>query len=320
MRPLCLRVRGVRSFRTERELDFSDLGLVAIVGDTGAGKSSILEAITYALYNATTWDQRGVKQLISDGANTMSVQLDFAADGHVYRITRSTSRSAYPPPGHALECLSDATVPRLDSEDAIKAEVARLVGLDWDGFTSAVILPQGRFQTLLQSSPADRTEILKGILRLGQLAQAREHAQMLAIEYRGTLDELQGARAQLLPDPAATAKEAARRKREAAKEDKRLRKLKIEAAKHEKNANAEDAAAEKLESAAERVSKANVQPARDLRALLPVLEELDANAAELKRAEKEAESEESRLTSALDRAEKAGEGERELARSKAVLE
>ncbi|TML56750.1 MAG: SMC family ATPase, partial [Actinobacteria bacterium] len=94
MRPRLLRVKGLRSFRAEREIDFADLGLVALVGDTGAGKSSILEAITYALYNATTWDQRGVKQLISDGATTMSVELDFAVDGHVYRIARSTSRGA----------------------------------------------------------------------------------------------------------------------------------------------------------------------------------------------------------------------------------
>jgi exonuclease SbcC len=320
MRPLRVRIKGLRSFRTEREIDFSDLGLVAIVGDTGAGKSSILEAITYALYNATTWDQRGVKQLISDGANTMSVQLDFSADGQVYRLTRSTSRGAYPPPGHSLVCLSDPSLPRLDSEAAIKAEVELLIGLDWDGFTSAVILPQGRFQTLLQATPTDRTEILKGIFRLGELAEAREHAQALAIEYRGKLDELQLARGQLLPDPTAAAKEAGRQKREAAKEDKRLRALKTEVATQEKVAKSEDDAAEKLDSAAERVTKANVHPSRDLCALLPILEELDAKRGELEQAEKDAESDESRLKSALDRAEEAGEGEGELARAKAILE
>ena len=58
MRPLRLRVRGLRSYRADQEIDFSNVALMAIVGDTGAGKSSILEAITYALYNATTWDQR----------------------------------------------------------------------------------------------------------------------------------------------------------------------------------------------------------------------------------------------------------------------
>src|SRR5918911_414719 len=125
----------------------------------------------------------------------MSVELEFGVDGHVYRIARSTSRGAYPPPSHLLECLTDPSVSPLDAEDAINAEVVRLVGLDWGGFTSAVILPQGRFQTLLQASPADRTEILKGIFRLGELAEAREQARELALGYRDSLEEPQAERA-----------------------------------------------------------------------------------------------------------------------------
>lgn len=67
MRPRRLRVKGLRSFRAEREIDFTDLGLVALVGDTGAGKSSILEAITYALYNATT----GISAASSSSSRTV---------------------------------------------------------------------------------------------------------------------------------------------------------------------------------------------------------------------------------------------------------
>src|SRR6266571_478004 len=106
MRPLRLKINGLRSYRYEREIDFSNVGLLAIVGDTGAGKSSILEALTYALYNATTWDARAVKQLISDSAQTATVQLEFLAEGRTYRITRSTSRGQYPPSVHLLECIS----------------------------------------------------------------------------------------------------------------------------------------------------------------------------------------------------------------------
>src|SRR5438270_7869078 len=320
VRPRLLRVKGLRSFRAEREIDFADLGLVAVVGDTGAGKSSILEAITYALYNATTWDQRGVKQLISDGATTMSVELDFAVDGHVYRIARSTSRGAYPPPSHQLECLTDPTVPPLDSEDAINAEVARLVGLDWGGFTSAVILPQGRFQTLLQASPADRTEILKGIFRLGELAEAREQARELALGYREPLDDLQAERARLLPDPAATAREARRRRQEAERDERRLRALEAERARQEKAAAREEREVQRAEVAGERLAKANVRPARDLRELEPVLRELESRGAELAVAGQEAQEHETRLAAGLGRAERAGEGEGELARAKAMLE
>ncbi len=319
MRPLRLQIKGLRSFRSEVEISLVDLGLVAIVGDTGAGKSSILEAITYALYNATTWDQRGVKQLISDGATTMSVQLDFACDGQVYRITRSTSRGQYPPPGHSLECLSDSTIRPLDGEDAIREAVLRLVGLDWDGFTSAVILPQGRFQTLLQARPAERTEILKGIFRLHDLGLVREAALTLAGEYRGTLDELQAERAQLLPDPPGAARNAAGRKRDAEKLVTKLRKLRVQVTEKEKVANDRAEAATRLSSAATLVDKANTHPAAALQTLQPLLEELDQRAAALARNEQGLQRSDERARAALERADAAGEGEGALSRAQTVL-
>lgn len=320
MRPLRLKLKGLRSFRSEVEIDFSNFGLLAIVGDTGAGKSSILEAITYALYNATTWDQRGVKQLISDGSTTMTVQLDFACDGQTYRITRSTSRTAYPPPGHELECLSDPSIPKLDGEEAIKNEIARLVGLGWDGFTSAVILPQGRFQTLLQASPAERTEILKGIFRLHELGVVRDHAQLLATEYRGALNDLIAERAQLLPDPKEAAREAAERKAESEKQVSKLRDAKAEVAKREKIATEMTERAERLRATASLVEEANDHPAAVFKELQPVLSELDEKAAALAREEQEIQQADQRAKGALERAEAAGEDEAALSRAQTVLE
>jgi exonuclease SbcC len=54
MRPLKVRMSGLRSWRKEQDVVFRDVEVAAIVGPTGSGKSSILEAIVYALYNATT--------------------------------------------------------------------------------------------------------------------------------------------------------------------------------------------------------------------------------------------------------------------------
>lgn len=319
MRPLRLKVKGLRSLRSEVEIDFSELGLVAIIGDTGAGKSSILEAITYALYNATTWDQRGVKQLISDGATTMSVQLDFASDGRVYRITRSTSRGQYPPPGHLLECLSDPTIRPRDGEDAVKEEVIRLIGLDWDGFTSAVILPQGRFQTLLQARPAERTDILKGIFRLHELGVIREQAQTLASEYRGTLGELQAERAQLLPNPQAAAGEAADQKRHAEKLVTKLRKLKGRVAQEEKAANDKAEVVTRLRGSAALIEQANSRSAATLQTLQPILEELDQLGVTLVGDEEGLNRTDEHARAALERADAAGEGEGALVRAQAIV-
>ena len=100
MRPLKLAIQGLRSYRQHQEIDFSDKALLAILGDTGAGKSSILEAICVALYASSTWEKRSVKALISSGLATLDVELTFRADGKLWRVLRSHS-GGHLPAGHA---------------------------------------------------------------------------------------------------------------------------------------------------------------------------------------------------------------------------
>ncbi len=73
----------------------------------------------YALYNASTFSGRDVRALISDGQQTMSVSLEFEADGKRWRVTRSTSRESYPPSTHKLNCLSDSEEPPLEGASAV---------------------------------------------------------------------------------------------------------------------------------------------------------------------------------------------------------
>jgi exonuclease SbcC len=206
LRPLELRLKGLRSWRKEQTIDFRDLGLFAIVGETGAGKSSLLEAIVYALYNASTFSARDVRALISDGEQTMRVSLEFEAEGERWRVTRSTSVSAYPPPIHQLVCLSNDDEPPIEREGPVNARIEQLVGLNYKGFTSAVLLPQGRFQTLLVSSEGDRSAVLKGIFRLDELGLVRERADAVRRRLERPLDDLRKRRAGMLDDPAAVAR------------------------------------------------------------------------------------------------------------------
>ena len=81
MRPLHLKIKGLRSYHADREIDFRPESLLAIIGDTGAGKSSVLEAISFALYGSSTWDRRGGRDLVSDRTGAMTVQLEFRAGG-----------------------------------------------------------------------------------------------------------------------------------------------------------------------------------------------------------------------------------------------
>src|SRR5947209_9937292 len=132
-------MRGLRSYRGECTIDFRDRHLVAIVGDTGAGKSSILEAITYALYNATTWDQRAVAQLISDGAQSMSVELEFQARERVWLVHRACHRSRGRPSTHRLRCRSEPAVGEHDGEAAVSRQIERLLGMSYRAYQAGVV-------------------------------------------------------------------------------------------------------------------------------------------------------------------------------------
>ena len=209
MRPLTLRMSGLRSYRSEVTIDFGDPGLIAIVGDTGAGKSSILEALFFVLYGGCTWDHRAAVPLISDGVTVMQVELVFLAEGRRWRVFRSASRTSSQK-RHELECLDDTSI-RFDNDVPVSNEIKRLIGLDPDAFLRTVILPQGRFQLLLQATRTDRTAILKGIFRLDQLAAARDQAERAARRLRPGVDDLKFKRAALPADPAADLADARER-------------------------------------------------------------------------------------------------------------
>jgi DNA repair protein SbcC/Rad50 len=223
MRPLTLRMSGLRSYRTEQTIDFTDARLMAIVGETGAGKSSILEGLFFALYGGCTWDQRAVVPLISDGVGVMQVELTFQAEGRRWRVFRSASRTGAQG-RHELHCLDDPTV-RFDNAGPVSAEIQRLIGLDYNAFLRTIVLPQGRFQALLQASRADRTAILKGIFRLDQLAAMREQADVATRRLRPGLEALKVERAGLLPDPAAALADAQQRHQDTQTREANLQEL-----------------------------------------------------------------------------------------------
>ena len=90
MRPTRLEVEGFTSFRQNVVLDFSSLDLFVITGPTGAGKTSLIDAIIYALYGRTPriGDKAG-SDLISQGAERMRVLLEFKAGKRDYRLLRT---------------------------------------------------------------------------------------------------------------------------------------------------------------------------------------------------------------------------------------
>src|SRR5581483_11165485 len=121
VKPRKLTLRGFRSYRDHEPIEFKPEGLSAQVGDTGAGKSSILQGMFYALYNSASWDARSVHELIADSDERLFVSLEFEANGDVWEATRSTNRKSGPPV-HVLKCLSRPE-PEVNGDDNVTRAV-----------------------------------------------------------------------------------------------------------------------------------------------------------------------------------------------------
>ena len=166
MRPLSLRIQGLRSFREEVAIDFGDRRQIAVVGDTGAGKSSILEATTYALYGKTSFAHAN-QDLMNDASDTMRVVLRFRVSHEEWDVARTLRRDGkgdVKPSGARLRRLGKDGEPLelVEQVRPVNERIEQLIGLDSDAFLRTVILPQGRFARLLvEDRPAKRSEVLR---------------------------------------------------------------------------------------------------------------------------------------------------------------
>jgi exonuclease SbcC len=186
VRPVALKIKGFTSFRDEQTIDFSDLDLFALWGPTGSGKSSVLDAITYALFGYVERVGREASRLVSQGQPRMAVTLDFVVGNETYRVTRSTPASGQTKA--RFEVLEgDEFVSRDEHADQVKGVndlVKKVVGLDYEAFTRSVILPQGQFAEFLTGEAKNRRKILTELLGLELFKRMAQRSNEIAKEAR----------------------------------------------------------------------------------------------------------------------------------------
>lgn len=181
MRPVRLELEGFTAFRERTEVDFNDADLFVLCGPTGSGKSSIIDAMSFALYGSVPryQDPRLVHPVISQGQLETRVRFDFAVNGRTYtavRVVRRTKNGATTREAR-LECGEQVLAA---SARELDQQVESLFGLSFDQFHTCVVLPQGEFAKFLHESPANRQDLLKELLglreyeRVGQMARQRE--------------------------------------------------------------------------------------------------------------------------------------------------
>ncbi len=181
MRPRRLVLDGFLAYRQRVEVDFTEADLFVLSGPTGAGKSSVIDGMIFALYGTIPRldDRRSVAPVISARADLTKVSFEFSVGDETYIAARLVERR------NAGATTTEATLERVEGEvlargaDEVTSRVIELLGLTYEQFTKAVVLPQGAFADFLTDKPSERQALLRALLDIGlfervmQLANAR---------------------------------------------------------------------------------------------------------------------------------------------------
>ena len=177
MKPIWLRLSGLQSYREAQEVDFERLceaGVFGIFGSTGSGKSSILDALTLALYGKVERAANGTQGIMNQAEKQLAVAFTFelagAGEKRRYRVERQFKRSGDVTVNNTLSRFVEIT----EAGDIVLAdklaEVTRFVeeriGLNMQDFTRAVVLPQGKFAEFLSLTGKERRSMLQRLFRL----------------------------------------------------------------------------------------------------------------------------------------------------------
>ncbi len=194
MRPMKITVEGFFAYRRTAIVDLTDISYFALEGPTGSGKSSLIDAMVFALYGRVPRLGGGtVAPAISAGAERARVSFDFEVKDAKYTATRLLTRTKS---GGA-----STTEARLESEGHVLASgaapvtgaIAELLNLSFEDFTRTVVLPQGEFARFLTATPKERQELLRGLLGLeiyrtmATLARSREQSEKAKLESSSSL-------------------------------------------------------------------------------------------------------------------------------------
>ncbi len=192
MIPLLLKMRNFICYRGDvPPINFSGMHVVCLCGDNGSGKSSIFDAITWALWGKAS---RGKNDdLISQGKNDMEVELEFENDKQRYRIIRKYQRSPRSKSGQVMldfQLLDNGRFRSISehSATATQEKINRILHLDYDTFINSAMLLQGKSNAFSIKIPSERKEILSRILGLSFYdeleADAKNAAQQNKLEYK----------------------------------------------------------------------------------------------------------------------------------------
>jgi len=182
MRPIKLQFSGLNSYRSLQVVDFAALGgegLFGIFGPTGSGKSSILDAITLALYGAVDRASNNTRGIIHLQEQALTVAFEFALGGCRYLVERRYERNGKDPESAVAKLARLRRFSPEGEEEVlaskpqdVTAQIEEILGIRREEFTRAVVLPQGKFDQFLRLSGAERAAMLEHLFNFEQFGEA----------------------------------------------------------------------------------------------------------------------------------------------------
>ncbi len=202
MRPLKLTMSAFGPYADEVTIDFEALGregLYLICGDTGAGKTTVFDAISFALFGEASGASRSAKSLRSDFASPDTktfVELEFDYRGERYRVRRSPEylrpklkgEGMTPMKHDALLTMPDGGV--VAKPTAVTPAIEGLLGIDRDQFGQIVMVAQGDFRRLLSSKTDERTKIFRRLFDTGRFLNFQKELDQQRQELEASTNEM----------------------------------------------------------------------------------------------------------------------------------
>jgi DNA repair exonuclease SbcCD ATPase subunit len=202
MIPQRVYLRGFLSYRDEQEVRFDGSSLWMLSGLNGSGKSSVFDAVTYALFGHHRGGRQEAHELINKDSTGAVVEFDFTQDGGLYRAKRTLQRDSKGGARGTQQILRWQTggngrgsfVPVEDTGRRAEFDqwVREHIGLNFETFTSSVLLLQGRAEKLLDSTAKGRFEVLAGIVDLERYQRLHEKADGQRKALRTSAEVLKG--------------------------------------------------------------------------------------------------------------------------------
>lgn len=206
MRPLKLKMNAFGPYAEKQEIDFSELkdrSIFLIHGPTGAGKTSILDAICFALYGDTSGAERSGKSMRSHFAGldeVTEVTFDFELKNKKYRVYRIPEQERLKKSGTGTtNQLAEASIYSIRDDGAeeiiqsgwsrVTAEVEKLIGFESEQFRQVIMLPQGKFRELLTAPTEERQKILEKLFHTEMYRKIEEALKEASKELKKSIGE-----------------------------------------------------------------------------------------------------------------------------------